>query len=91
MKNQRTKEEMELLNLGLGLAMTNEKLTESIKQLVETNSKAIKGFCEEYEHNKGLRITCFEAFKFLNKKTELTEEEEELKAKMLIVLNDFVV
>ena len=91
MESQRTKEEMELINIGLSLSLSNEKLTDSIKELVETNAKVVKGFCEEYEHNKGLRMTCFEAFKLLIQKPELTQEEEELKAKMLIVLNDFIV
>ncbi len=91
MKNQRTKEEMELINLGLSLSLSNEKLIESNRQLVEANGKAVRGFCDEYEQNKGLRVICFDAFRLLNEKAELNEEELELKDKMGFILSDFIV
>ena len=91
MESQYTKEEMKLINIGLSLSLSNEKLIIENKQLVETNGQGIKDFCEEYEQNKELRMLCFDVFRFFNIKKVLTKQEEDLKDKMSCALSDFIV
>ncbi len=51
----------------------------------------MKGICDQYENNKGLRELCFDVFRHLDKKKVLMKEKEDLKDKMSCVLSYFIV